>query len=192
MHQNLKVYEVRQNIQVVTFSRWLVDKLRDDWISIMEDFKKVIFTDANDDISWKFGKSGRFSVKSCYDTMTINDSGIYHKRIWKSAIPAKIKIFLWLMLNNAVLTKDNMVKRKWTGDPTCYFCDKAENLSHLFFQCSTAKAVWTIVAKCIGADNIPCSFEQCWNWCDVWIPSGKQFHATGDCSSMLGYLESPK
>jgi len=77
------------------------------------------------------------------------------------------------MLNNAVLTKDNMVKRKWTGDPTCYFCDKAENLSHLFFQCSNAKAVWAIVAKCIGADNIPCSFEQCWNWCDVWIPTGK-------------------
>jgi len=149
------------------------------WSFVCKSTWSAIFTDANDNISWKFGKSGRFSVKSCYDAMTTNDSGMYHKRIWKSAVPAKIKIFLWLMYNNAVLTKDNMIKRKWTGDLTCYFCDKVENLSHLFFQCSTAKVVWAIVAKCIGASNVPRSFEQCWNWCDVWMPTGKQFHTFG-------------
>jgi hypothetical protein len=81
--------------------------------------------------------------------------------------------------NNAVLTKDNMVKRKWPGDPTRYFCDHNETLSHLFFQCSTAKAVWAIVAKCIGAQNVPRSFDQCWNGCDKWLPAGKQFHSVG-------------
>jgi len=83
------------------------------------------------------------------------------------------------MLNNAILTKDNMVKRKWQGDPTCYFCTHNESLSHLFFQCSTTKAVWAIMAKCFGATNVPRSFDQCWNWCDKWLPAGKQFHTVG-------------
>lgn len=68
--------------------------------------------------------------------MIMNDSGPYHKKIWKGKIPAKIKIFLWLMMNNAILTKDNLLKRKWTRDPSCYFCENDENISHLFFQCS--------------------------------------------------------
>ena len=83
------------------------------------------------------------------------------------------------MLNNAVLTKDNMVKRKWTGDPACHFYTHDENLSHLFFQCSTAKAVWAVVAKSIDAVNVPRSFEQCWRWCETWRPFGKKYHPWG-------------
>jgi len=94
------------------------------------------------------------NILCAYDALTVNDSGLYQ-------VPAKIKIFLWLMLNNAVLTKDNMVKRKWPGDPTFYFCNHNESLSHLFFQCSTAKAVWAIIVKCIDANNVPRSFDQC-------------------------------
>ena len=109
----------------------------------------------------------------------LNDSGPYHKKIWKGKVLAKIKIFLWLIMNNAILTKDNLLKRRWVGDPTCYFCDQSENLSHLFFKCSTAKAVWAIGAKCIGANNVPRSLGQCWLWCEKWLPFGKQFHTLG-------------
>jgi hypothetical protein len=131
---------------------------------------------------WFFGSLGnlgKFSVKSVYNAMASNDSGPYHKKIWKGKIPAKIKIFLWLMMNNAVLTKDNLLKRKWVGDPSCYFCKKNETVSHFFFQCSTTKSVWAIVAKSIGANNVPRSLEQCWAWCDKWLPNGKQFHVVG-------------
>jgi hypothetical protein len=62
-------------------------------------------------------------------------------------------------MNNAILTEDNLIKRKWSGSPTCYFCNCDENINHLFFQCSTAKAVWAIVAYAIGANNIPKSFD---------------------------------
>lgn len=101
------------------------------------------------------------------------------RKIWKSKIPAKIKVFLWLMMNNATLTKDNLLKRKWSGDPSCYFCDNDENISHLFFQCSTAKTVWAIVARSIGADNIPRSLSQCWAWCEHWLPNGSSFIPLG-------------
>jgi hypothetical protein len=43
--------------------------------------------------------------------MTRSDAGSHHKMIWKGKVPAKIKIFMWLMANNAILTKDNLIKR---------------------------------------------------------------------------------
>jgi hypothetical protein len=74
-------------------------------------------SDGDDVISWKFGNKGLFSVKSVYNAITTNDSGPYAKIIWKGKIPSKIKIFLWMVSNNVILTKDNMIKRKWAGDP---------------------------------------------------------------------------
>jgi hypothetical protein len=47
---------------------------------------------------------------------------------WKSKIPYKIKIFTWLLENNAILTRDNMVKTKWAGKSTCVFCDQLETI----------------------------------------------------------------
>jgi hypothetical protein len=35
-----------------------------------------------------------------------------------------------------------MVKRKWTGDPSCVFCPCPEKIDHLFFQCHIVKCVW--------------------------------------------------
>ena len=156
-----------------------MDDMLIDWQKILDDMGKIDFNSADDLVSWKFGPLGRFSVKSVYNVLTISDSGPYHKKIWKGKVPAKIKIFLWLLMNNAILTKDNLLRRKWVGSPICYFCNQEETVAHLFFQCSTAKAVWAIVAQCIGANNVPKSFGQCWLWCERWLPFGKQFHTVG-------------
>lgn len=125
------------------------------------------------------GSKGRFSVKSLYNALTINDLGPYHKKVWQGKVPTNIKIFLWMVINNAILTKDNMIKRKWPGDPTCFFCKSTESVDHLLFQCSMAKAIWAIVVVCIGASNVPNSIIQSWNWCEHWLSHGKQFHTLG-------------
>lgn len=38
---------------------------------------------------------------------TMLESGPRYKHIWKGKIPAKMKFFMWLMENDAILTKDN-------------------------------------------------------------------------------------
>lgn len=83
------------------------------------------------------------------------------------------------MTNDAILTKDNLIKRKWKGDPVCYFCSNPESIQHLFFQCPVAKTIWAVVAKCFGADIVPRNLNQCWRWCDQWLPFGKKFHVCG-------------
>jgi hypothetical protein len=56
--------------------------------------------------------------------------------------PLKIKIFTWLLENNAIPTKDNMIRRKWVGNPSCLFCNHNETANHLFFQCPVARCIW--------------------------------------------------
>jgi hypothetical protein len=158
---------------------WLVGDLRSSWGKILSEVKHLHLVNSNDLVQWKFSSKGHFSVKSVYKAMTTSDNGPYHQNIWKGRIPAKIKTFLWLVMNNAILTKDNMIRRNWFVDPTCFFCDMDETISHLLFRCSMAKAVWVVVAHSIGATDIPNSLDQCWDWCNKWMPSGKKFHAIG-------------
>lgn len=95
----------------------------------------------SDFIRWKLGKNHSFSVKSIYDGLSSSEQGLYHKVIWKGKIPAEIKIFLWLLSNNAIITKENLRKRNWQGDPRCMLCDDIETISYLFFLCPVAKVI---------------------------------------------------
>jgi hypothetical protein len=60
-------------------------------------------------------------------------------------VPLKIKVFMWFLHKKVLLTKDNLIKRKWQGSDTCCFCDKKETVQHLFLQCPLAKVVCRIV-----------------------------------------------
>jgi hypothetical protein len=44
-----------------------------------------------------------------------------------------------------VLTKDNLLRGGWTGDPQCHFCSKHENIDHLLFSCALAKLIWQVI-----------------------------------------------
>lgn len=159
--KDIMVADVLNNLDSITFRRWLTDDLRSWWELIIKESSDVQLGIDRDIISWKLESRGKFSVKSTYNAVTSCDYGHNYKYIWKGKISAKIKIFLWLVANNALLTKDNMIRRKWIGDPSCYFCQQPETVSHLLFACPVAKAVWAIFATCLCANNIPASFDHC-------------------------------
>jgi hypothetical protein len=131
------------NGEPILFRRWLCQELRVQWEVIWEDANNFQLEDSADVVFWNLGKNGKFSVKSVYDGLTKNDCGFFHKRIWKGKILAKIKIFLWLMSCGAILTKDNLRKRNWQGDPSCVFCECVETIAHLFFQCPVTTTTTT-------------------------------------------------
>ena len=58
----------------------------------------------------------------------------------------------------------------------CHFCDQEESIAHLFFTCPNEKLVWALIAKCVGATNVPRNLTQCWKWCYIWLWRGQKFH----------------
>jgi hypothetical protein len=59
------------------------------------------------------------------------------------------------------------------------FCQQIEIADHLFFQCSTTKVVWGIVAVCFGTTNIPTSTQHYRHWIYTVFPEGEAFHHFG-------------
>jgi hypothetical protein len=47
-------------------------------------------------------------------------------------MPLKTKVFMWLINQNAILTKDNLMRRNWQGDLNCSFCNLNESINHMF------------------------------------------------------------
>jgi hypothetical protein len=85
--------------------------------------------------SWIWETNKKFSVKSMYAHLCSAYTEKPHKKLWKTKIPLNIKVFMWLVQMNAILTKENLAKRNWQGDKRCSFCTENENMTHLFFEC---------------------------------------------------------
>jgi hypothetical protein len=132
-----------------------------------------------DGVVWKWEKSGNFSVKSMYKHLFTNDERDGNKQLWKAKIPLKVKIFMWLTLQDSILTKDNLLKRKWRGSPACTFCQDTESVNHLMFECPVMKYVWSIMAYILGATVRPSSFSQYWIWIYRHLPGGKHVFFVG-------------
>ena len=98
---------------------------------------------------WGLNQNGIFKVRTMYNAMTTGS--IWSNRLlWKLKLPLKIKIFLWYLNKGVTLTKDNLVRRNWTGSTSCAFCNREETIQHLFFECHYAKFLWRALQITFG------------------------------------------
>jgi hypothetical protein len=115
-----------------------------------------------------------------YDHLTKTDNDPDYKRVWRAKVLEKIRIFMWLVEQNAILTKDNMLRKNWHGDPSCYFCDSPETVDHLFFECPIAKVVGVgVIAACFDQGCRTTSYAQYWAWIPIALPGGEKVYMVG-------------
>ena len=55
-------------------------------------------------------------------------------------------------MRNKLLTRDNLLKRQHVADPTCLFCNEAESVNHLFFNCVVARELWREIFSPMGCN----------------------------------------
>lgn len=152
-NKKITVYAFLEGGGHISFDRWLPPILFNQWLQVLDRVYSFSLENNRDIPVWKWNKSGSFTTKSVYERLTSNDQGNSYKYIWRANLPYKIKIFIWLLELNAVLTKENMTKRNWVGGPSCYFCSEVETTDHLFFACPVARVVWGIVGRCLGGQK---------------------------------------
>jgi hypothetical protein len=60
--------------------------------------------------------------------------------MWRILIPPRVHIFLWLLANNKILTRDNLAKRRREEDDTCmFYSEKGVYKPYIFSMlCSTS------------------------------------------------------
>jgi hypothetical protein len=59
-----------------------------------------------------------------------------------------LKLFVWLLLEQRILTWDKLTKRGFLGPSICLLCKESEeNVLHLFGECSFIKNIWQTICK---------------------------------------------
>ncbi|KAJ1687022.1 hypothetical protein LUZ63_018412 [Rhynchospora breviuscula] len=98
---------------------------------------------SDDQLVWRWDSKGVFSTHSAYNFLTFRGTLITKANmIWKLKVPYKIRIFIWLMSHNRILTKTNLLKKGWHGDSSCVFCGAEKTNDHIFLLCPFAKSIW--------------------------------------------------
>ncbi|XP_078158180.1 uncharacterized protein LOC144553861 [Carex rostrata] len=95
--------------------------------------------------NWRWTTSGIFSCASAYRMM--HDTGersIYYNVLWKLKIPPKVRIFLWLMMDNKILTQEVLTIRGCQVQSGCKLCNSSdlETRDHIFWECPYATSIW--------------------------------------------------
>ncbi|XP_074301440.1 uncharacterized protein LOC141632828 [Silene latifolia] len=116
----------------------------------------------DDSFYWKFSKHGVYTVKSGYYVAKALSDGpttgadrsrmlptivaFCKSKLWKLPISNKLRVFLWKFMANALPVGSEFLKRKMSWRSSCTLCDGlptcVESISHLFRDCSFAKALW--------------------------------------------------
>lgn len=76
---------------------------------------------------------------------------VHVSAVWAIKVPPRVHMFLWLLINNKVLTRDNLAKRRKIEDESCLFCSEKETCQHLFFDCVVAKQCWHMFSVLLGS-----------------------------------------
>ena len=80
---------------------------------------------------------------------------VHYKHLWNLEIPLKIRIILWLLHRNSILTKSNLIKRGQIGNVQCHFYYDKEVVDHLLFRCLLATLVWQVVDHALELGRTP-------------------------------------
>lgn len=65
--------------------------------------------------------------------------------------PLKVRMFLWLVAKDAILTQSNLQKRDWQGPSFCVLWKgHGEDTSYLYLTCPFSSHVWSKCATKIG------------------------------------------
>lgn len=90
-----------------TFIRTLIVDSLDLWNSLNNRCEAIRMYGGKDKPMWMLTNDRNCSVKSLYIFLIKTDLGYPQKFLWKVKVPAEIKMFLWLLAQKSILTKDN-------------------------------------------------------------------------------------
>jgi O-antigen/teichoic acid export membrane protein len=71
---------------------------------------RIMHIRLNNVFVWNLHQHGQFTVNSLYLAQISNVVANMNKQLWRLKVPLKIKIFMWYMRREVVLTKDNLAR----------------------------------------------------------------------------------
>lgn len=105
-------------------------------------------TGAKDRLAWNENMDGKFTVKSAYKMLTVSDTPrqnmeSFYKRVRKLAAPERVRVFLWLVGNQVLMTNTERYRRHLCDTDICEVCKGgAKIIIHILCDCPAMVGVW--------------------------------------------------
>ncbi|CAA7016725.1 unnamed protein product [Microthlaspi erraticum] len=105
-------------------------------------------TGARDRISWGHTQNGEFSVRFAYAFISRDSSPrpnmqAVFKQIWHVLAPERVRIFLWLVGNEVIMTNMERQRRHLSNTGVCQVCRGGEeSILHVLRDCPAMAGVW--------------------------------------------------
>ena len=116
----------------MTFRRTVSEHLMNLWEELLAIASSISFSEEKDSLIWELNSQGVYSVQTLYAIVSVRGiKQVYTPMMWKLRVPPRIHVFLWLLANNKLLTRDK----------TCFFCSEHESVHHIMFDCCVAKLI---------------------------------------------------
>jgi hypothetical protein len=146
--QNKSIRELWDGVDLKCSFRRCVDlRLFNQWEEILAIASTINFSEEEDEPIWEFHSSGLYSSHSMYKVINFRGFiSVFVPVVWKLIIPPRVQFFLWLISKNKILTRDNLGKRRNVDNPSCLFCEDAESVTNLLFECVVAKRAWETIS----------------------------------------------
>jgi len=112
--------------------------------------RKILVTGEHDQLIWGNNNAGTFNFKEAKRILLELDSNVPNRvwqNIWRHQGWMKIKLFMWLVHHNKILTWDNIRKRGFLGPSRCQLYDaQEETVEHLLSNFIFTSWLWTAFA----------------------------------------------
>ena len=95
----------------LTFRRNFSPRLMQLWYELREVAASISFSTDADALVWQYESKGVYSTSSLY--AIINFGGVtpvFIPAVWQICVPPRLHIFLWLLAQNKLMTRDNLKK----------------------------------------------------------------------------------
>lgn len=119
-------------------------ELLEQYILLYSAISPVQLNQDHDTVRWRWTSIGTYTVSSAYEIQFYG--GIIKpiaSHLWKAETEPKCRFLAWLILNNSVLTADNLASKNWPHEERCPLCyAELETTEHLFTGCNYTEAAW--------------------------------------------------
>jgi ribonuclease HI len=108
----------------------------------------ITLSNSQDELRWTGGDcTGLLTTKNVYNALSAelwkNIIGGVRRKLWTWECPLKTKLFTWLLIEDKLLTWNNLRKRGWQGPGLCLLCrGNEESIFHLFVECPFTSYIW--------------------------------------------------
>ena len=128
-------------------------RLASEWMCFWKELihNGIIISRRPDELRWLGGNTSRvITVKNIYEVTERRKHLCvvkgWQRNLWIWNCPLKLKPFTWFLVENKILTWENLQRRGFNGPGWCVLCNQNwESTYHLFVDCYFVRTVWKIL-----------------------------------------------